>query len=41
VAKEKDCKEFGLSLLLNDFIAGINMLSSDGLCNAYMWAVVT
>jgi len=30
VAKERDCKEFGLSLLLNDFIAGINRLYNDG-----------
>ena len=30
VAKERDCKEFGLSLLLNDFISGINRLHNDG-----------
>jgi len=30
VAKERDCKQFGLSLLLHDFIVGINRLYNDG-----------
>lgn len=31
VAKAKDCKDFGLGLLLNDFISGINMLHNIGI----------
>jgi hypothetical protein len=31
VAKTKDCKEFGINLLLHDFIAGLNTLSSTGI----------
>jgi hypothetical protein len=31
VAKFRDCKEFGLDLLLHDFIAGLNTLSTMGI----------
>ena len=31
VAKSRDCKEFGLDLLLHDFIAGLNTLSTAGI----------